>query len=336
MPMPTVRQWRSATSRFLMDRKNPLILDIDNLLAAYHQVGKTDVQKHKLLILMLYYCTQWLVSKEGKRKSWRRRHVDALLTEVENELRTPAMTQAGQNRVDAKGAVKLKENRIEMFQPRDVRQKLGLTADVSMTRLSAGRAEVFVDRQVMGGRALEPNDLVDSLKILADGNARGRLGRNLEYLSKQERLACLIQKWPDGRFHRGGSDFPYSTSRETDVHGNRIRDLFAMDEMQYIYVRAPAAMAGTLHHSSFLSGKGVICAGEIILDNGTLSYISNESGHYRPKTEDLLNCVDILDTKYEVDLARVRVADMEKQAEWNSARAFKAVRGIKLQLGRIV
>ena len=68
MPIPDVKWWKSHTSKALRERNNPIILDIDILLSEFHKAGKTDVQKQKILILMLYYCTEWLVTKGEKRK----------------------------------------------------------------------------------------------------------------------------------------------------------------------------------------------------------------------------------------------------------------------------
>lgn len=39
---------------------------------------------------------------------------------------------------------------------------------------------------------------------------------------------------------------------------------------------------GQMHHSSFLSGEPVICAGDWIIDGGKLVFMNTESGHYRP------------------------------------------------------
>jgi hypothetical protein len=44
----------------------------------------------------------------------------------------------------------------------------------------------------------------------------------------------------------------------------------------------------SFHHSSFLSGRRVRCAGMIVIDNGKVVGLSNNSGHYRPGKEHLL------------------------------------------------
>lgn len=48
------------------------------------------------------------------------------------------------------------------------------------------------------------------------------------------------------------------------------------------------------HHSSFVSGQLVRCAGMIKIDDGRVSAISNNSGHYKPGTHHLVNMVRFL------------------------------------------
>ena len=52
MPLMTLDRWRDKTSKWNSDRKNPLITDLDILIAEYHKANKTDLQKLKLLILI--------------------------------------------------------------------------------------------------------------------------------------------------------------------------------------------------------------------------------------------------------------------------------------------
>ena len=144
MPIPDLKWWKSHTSKALQERKNPLVLDIDILLGEYHKTGKTDVQKQKILILMLYYCTEWLVTKGEKESSWRRPHVQKLVDEIEIELRTPAMLKATQDRIGGKKGKQMEEDSIEVLQPRDARQKFGLKTEVTGTRRSAHGAATFI------------------------------------------------------------------------------------------------------------------------------------------------------------------------------------------------
>jgi hypothetical protein len=47
-------------------------------------------------------------------------------------------------------------------------------------------------------------------------------------------------------------------------------------------------------HSSYFKGAGVLCAGNMIIVNGQLRMISNNSGHYRPKAAHLVSALEAL------------------------------------------
>jgi hypothetical protein len=48
------------------------------------------------------------------------------------------------------------------------------------------------------------------------------------------------------------------------------------------------------HHSSFLSGKKVRCAGMIDVEGGKVKRVTNDSGHYKPQTRHLRSFVQFL------------------------------------------
>jgi hypothetical protein len=48
------------------------------------------------------------------------------------------------------------------------------------------------------------------------------------------------------------------------------------------------------HHSSFVSGQRVRCAGMIKIDNGQVTAISNNSGHYKPRIPQMVNMIRFL------------------------------------------
>jgi hypothetical protein len=343
MPVPTLAWWQRKTTGHIADRNNPLITDIDILLTEYHAAGKTDVQKQKILILILFYCTTWLVTKGEKKGSWRRKYVQELEVQVEAELRHPTMQSAGAQRVTGTGGVHLKEDPIELLQPKNAGTKFGLKAGLNFDRMSASNAEDYVSRfetnPKLTGYAKElqgamkstsgAHDYVESLKIIAAGKAAGsKITGSLTYLSKHERVKHLLSLFIDDCFHLNGS---YSTYQTASANYN---DIFAMDLMEFIYVGDPKA--GKFHHSTFMSGKPVLCAGEIRLTAGKITYISNESGHYRPSTHDLLACVGVLQRKYNVNLNRVKVADLATAYEWREAGDFLARNGVPPPKGRVL
>jgi hypothetical protein len=67
----------------------------------------------------------------------------------------------------------------------------------------------------------------------------------------------------------------------------------------YVWSKDGLIFAGThighmFHHSSFVSGKKVRCAGMIRVTNGKVTKVDNDSGHYKPETRHLKNFVQFL------------------------------------------
>ena len=52
--------------------------------------------------------------------------------------------------------------------------------------------------------------------------------------------------------------------------------------------------AQEFHHSSFISGRTVRCAGMIVIQQGIVTALNNNSGHYKPRKEHVLNFVRLL------------------------------------------
>ena len=78
-----------------------------------------------------------------------------------------------------------------------------------------------------------------------------------------------------------------------------------MDEMGPIFA-SKQQIVGKFHHSSFLSGKPVAAAGEIIVEKGILKLVSHRSGHYQPSAELNEQFVDELKSRG-IDMSRVSI-----------------------------
>ena len=72
--------------------------------------------------------------------------------------------------------------------------------------------------------------------------------------------------------------------------------IWVMDPTGRLYVSS-TPQPGMFNHSSFLGGGSVICAGEIIIIDGKITFINNRSGHYRPPDEALKNAIEKLRDK---------------------------------------
>jgi hypothetical protein len=94
----------------------------------------------------------------------------------------------------------------------------------------------------------------------------------------------------------------------------------------YVWERGGTLLAGQheverVHHSSFMAGKSVRCAGMIAVnDAGKVTFVSNNSGHYRPTKAQLIDFVKWLNQRgvmadnalvgVEGEKERVAVADL--------------------------
>ena len=84
-------------------------------------------------------------------------------------------------------------------------------------------------------------------------------------------------------------DQPYMTqSHETEFSGKGWA-IFVVSPTGEMY--SASHILGKLHHSSFLGGRPVMAAGEVVADDGVIKVLTAKSGHYRPSPEDLLRMV---------------------------------------------
>ncbi len=88
--------------------------------------------------------------------------------------------------------------------------------------------------------------------------------------------------------------------------------LYAVSQDGSIYVAREKEFQELFHHSSFLSGKPVLCAGTINIKDGEIIGITNDSGHYRPKSRHLVNFLKLLQNSYDIDLSKIKVRDTSR------------------------
>ena len=70
-------------------------------------------------------------------------------------------------------------------------------------------------------------------------------------------------------------------------------EIFAVDAKNEIHMASHKI--GKYHHSSLLAGGNVAIAGEMKVENGKLTYLSNKSGHYVPSAESLVQFLHFLE-----------------------------------------
>lgn len=129
--------------------------------------------------------------------------------------------------------------------------------------------------------------------------------RSVQYVKGAEGAAmagaahrlCLVYPhggllWMD-ELKPGGYTRKASTDGYTCSSGKGVSDAAA-----YVWTGREIIIAqhqeSSFHHSSFTSGGAVRCAGMIKMDGGRVTYISNNSGHYKPDKGLLRNMVSYL------------------------------------------
>ena len=75
------------------------------------------------------------------------------------------------------------------------------------------------------------------------------------------------------------------------------------------------------HHSSFVSGRNVRCAGMIVFENGKVTAISNNSGHYKPRKEHVRNFVLYLKDRWLIDANAAVEVHMGAKRCWRGTPA---------------
>jgi hypothetical protein len=80
-------------------------------------------------------------------------------------------------------------------------------------------------------------------------------------------------------------DAEVSTQNNETVVSGKGWAIFVVDLDGNLYLGSH--ILGVFHHSSFLSGKPVLAAGEILVDNGIIKVVTCKSGHYRPSFNEM-------------------------------------------------
>lgn len=102
--------------------------------------------------------------------------------------------------------------------------------------------------------------------------------------------------------------------------------IFAADVDGTVYTNNPAfTLYSDMHHSSFLKGRPVMCAGTLRVSNGQITEITLLSGHYKPNKKELLNFLNHLSTQCHVDLSKVTVIDKPDGAPKNALKYIKTL-----------
>ncbi len=196
------------------------------------------------------------------------------------------------------------------------------------------------------GHYMCTGDLLN-LKEDADGKTaadKGLKKGHIQYHQSDDVLAgyvSIVVPGPDGKLraydasfteivfdttttHRpvaGGTNDPNDLEKNFAKHIPANAYVWTKDKLIFV---APHRV-GNLHHSSFVSGDAVRCAGMIGTKAGKVTLVDNNSGHYVPETRHLRNFVDFLAANNLFTRDAVVLDESNKVVDNKARNGFKVV-----------
>lgn len=232
---------------------------------------------------------------------------------------TPKAGSAVGEVLKSAGAAKLKSNNPSDGTVRDLASKPG-----------GARLLTRVHGKEM--KQISSSDYEEIIAMVEAGEYMGPVSQKSEvnFVRKTDRVSKFLVWCEGGLFYK----------QDGTTHTSSGHELYAMDKygslitmpVGLFYNKTTRVYDGTgdaqHNHSSLNAGADVISAGEIEFLNGRITYISNESGHYRPKPRQLQNCVNSLNVADEADLSlcKVNCWNGKDMVKFNDVATFLAAR----------
>ncbi len=88
----------------------------------------------------------------------------------------------------------------------------------------------------------------------------------------------------DGQLYDAQGRLVDTSGAGTLHQGGGGRAIFVMDSQGNLYLSTTHSI-GDFHHSSFLAGRPVSGAGEMVVENGRITLLTDRSGHYQPTVQ---------------------------------------------------
>ncbi|MDK3022024.1 hypothetical protein QO239_05320 [Cupriavidus taiwanensis] len=157
----------------------------------------------------------------------------------------------------------------------------------NLTQMLPADPQLRAQAQVVAQKDVHALSLEDFRLLDAIGRENLVTG-DVNYLSKNERMRYMAIVGNGGLLY-DVNDQPITTDAVRVT-------AYAMDKYGSLFIKdaEPLNDAMFFNHSSFNAGNDVICAGTLIIRNGSLRVIDNNSGHYKPTRENLHNCLSVL------------------------------------------
>ncbi len=340
--MMTASQFKKRSSIFLHRRSSPIIKDLDTLMKALEQPSTSPNRRLKCLVYIYMVSKQYLVAKPNGRRG---DAIGDLLDEVRDELDSRATRDqimrkvAGEgysngrkvDRMDGGGNVMTSLDAPYVYEAilpqRNFVEKMGLNLESILSDNNRYYGISSVSSAIETQQGLDAKQAADMIskmplsKVLDVLHDMWQLKDNLgtfNYLNGEQRLQYLVAV-KQGMLFNYQTDAPLHCAYPVPYAIDLNERLFALHDAKAIGI--------SWNHSSMLSGAPVICAGEFTVRNGRLEMLDNNSGHYKPGLDNLVDAVKILGQQG-IDLRGFRAEDKSRGTKYATAQALlNAARG---------
>ncbi|HXC34769.1 MAG TPA: hypothetical protein VNV43_02780 [Candidatus Acidoferrales bacterium] len=263
--LPTPAKFKSDSSVLLANRSSDRnLVEIDQLLEQYFRINErtadlTRIRQAAMLGMLWFACDHWLKIVDGGKKFVESASMNAKRRPVIYELyKCIATTLSFRTGVPI--------NRLPDW--------LTITFGAQMLEHGAetdnrGNANYLDSETLMryrlhfkGGRAYQEKWWDNSRQLVLADSANSIMATSADKGANKEGLSG------------------YAASLGRDFY------------MAYHFV--PSDSSKSFYHSSYLSGRPVMCSGTILIKNGEVKMITNDSGHYQPGVGGLAQAVEAL------------------------------------------
>ena len=258
---------------------------IDAALAHWHvtKVGNNKAEVEKSLYGVIKECRHWIAAKTGKEKAstaTRMRFVQAVCDAAWVNLRTlnPAL--------DVMQSRKSNQVMRPVTKTMDGAYQHERTFYTNSGKSATASGSLLHEKMKSNGQGAKFDILTAHDYItLANKFRADDVQLDMVYLNKLQRSAHMVSV-DEGYLY--------------DVKGVELDSDFlepyAMDKYSSLFTMKLKGGV-QINHSSMLAGKDVLCAGCLGIKNGLLVSVDNNSGHYKPTAENLLNAIDALNNQ---------------------------------------
>lgn len=283
----------------------PALKSLDELLAKYHALQKTEIDSR-------YYTARAIVVQAGEIIAGTRRDGAYVAASI---LRVSAEDTISRLKFDLKAAVFTmakgtplkpldKAHRHEVLDP--LHHKWGVSAN-----FKALRQEWQAELLKLANAQRDGELVVRSFYDFLAGYNMANMVRTKYYSEAELQKKRLLIAKPNSEFNKGDETIILRRKRGCGGEFRRYHSkddyrMFVMDARGDFYAADSVLKQDGFwtHHSSLGRGEAILGAGLMKVENGRLTHLSQQSGHYRPTPAQMVNVLQKLD-QLGVDLYQV-------------------------------